>query len=174
MNRGQRPPEDRISLGSIPARQLGQHFLVFSVGSLLMLAVRVYNGVVMGGDPAWHQVIDLVGEKGGSTMAACLGLSAISVEGVNMVLAELFRRRRREEDLAEGEARGSAEGEARGLAEGEARGLAEGEARGLVEGQAQMHRLWMEWLHRKEAAESEGVPFGEPPPQPENLNGRDS
>ncbi len=123
-----------------------------------MLAVRVYNGVVMGGDPAWHQVIDLVGEKGGSTMAACLGLSAISVEGVNMVLAELFKRRRREENLAEGEARG----------------LAEGEAHGLIEGQAHMHRLWTEWLDRKEAAESEGVPFEEPPPQPENLNGRKS
>ena len=139
-----------------------------------MLAVRVYNGVVMGGDPSWHQVIDLVGEKGGSTMAACLGLSAISVEGVNMVLAELFKRKRREESLAEGEARGLAEGEARGLAEGEARGLAEGEARGLIEGQTHMHRLWTEWLDRKEAAESAGVPFDDPPPQPENLNGRES
>ena len=131
-----------------------------------MLAVRVYNGVVMGGDPTWHQVVDLVGEKGGSTMAACLGLSAISVEGVNMVLAELFKRKRREENLAEGEARG--------LIEGEARGLAEGEARGLIEGQTHMHRLWTEWLHRKEAAESEGVPFEDPPPQPDNLNGRRS
>lgn len=131
-----------------------------------MLAVRVYNGVVMGGDPTWHQVVDLVGEKGGSTMAACLGLSAISVEGVNMVLAELFKRKRREENLAEGEARG--------LIEGEARGLAEGEARGLIEGQTHMHRLWTEWLHRKEAAESEGVPFEDPPPQPDNLNGRES
>ncbi len=131
-----------------------------------MLAVRVYNGVVMGGDPSWHQVIDLVGEKGGSTMAACLGLSAISVEGVNMVLAELFKRKRREESLAEGEARG--------LAEGEARGLAQGEARGLIEGQTRMHRLWTEWLDRKEAAESAGVPFDDPPPQPENLNGRES
>ena len=115
-----------------------------------MLAVRVYNGVVMGGDPTWHQVVDLVGEKGGSTMAACLGLSAISVEGVNMVLAELFRRKRREEDIAEGE------------------------ARGVTEGQSHMHRLWTEWLRRKEAAESEGVPFEDPPPQPDNLNGRRS
>jgi hypothetical protein len=114
-----------------------------------MLAVRVYNGVVIGGDPTWHQVVDLVGEKGGSTMAACLGLSAISVEGVNMVLAELFRRKRREEDIAEGE------------------------ARGVTEGQSHMHRLWTEWLHRKEAAESEGVPFDESPPRPETLNGRE-
>ena len=71
-----------------------------------MLAVRVYNSVATGGDPTWHQVIDLIGEKGGSTMAACLGLSAISVEGINMVLAELFKRKRREE--SEGEARSKA------------------------------------------------------------------
>ena len=83
-------------------------------------------------------------------MAACLGLSAISVEGINMVLAELFRRKRREESLAEGE------------------------ARGLVDGQARMHRLWTEWLQRKEAAESDGGTFEEAPPQLENLNGRDS
>ena len=131
-----------------------------------MLAVRVYNGVATGGDPTWHQVIDLIGEKGGSTMAACLGLSAISVEGINMVLAELFKRKRREESLAEGEARG--------LIEGEARGLVEGEARGLVEGQTRMHHLWTEWLQRKEAAESEGATFDEAPPELENLNGRES
>ena len=164
---------DRISLGTIPVEQLRQHFAVFSVGSLLMLAVRVYNGIVVaGGDPTWHQVIDLIGEKGGGTMVACLGLSAIGVEGANMVLAELMKRRRRQENLAEGEARGLAEGEARGLAEGEARGLAEGEARGLIEGQDRMHRLWSEWLARKEAAESAGEPFNEPPPRPESLNGR--
>ena len=115
-----------------------------------MLAVRVYNGVATGGDPTWHQVIDLIGEKGGSTMAACLGLSAISVEGINMVLAELFKRKRREESLAEGE------------------------ARGLVEGQTRMHHLWTEWLQRKEAAESEGATFDEAPPELENLNGRES
>ena len=134
---------DRISLGTIPAEQLRQHFAVFSVSSLLMLAARVYNGVVIaGGDPTWHQVIDLIGEKGGSTMAACLGLSAIGVEGVNMVLAELIRRRR--------------------------------EQRSVSEGAARMHKLWSEWLARKEAAEANGEPFDEPPPQPPNGSGRDS
>ena len=142
---------DRISLGTIPVEQLRQHFAVFSIGSLLMLAVRVYNGIVIaGGDPTWHQVIDLMGEKGGSTMAACLGFSAIAVEGVNMVIAELMKRRRRQESLAEGE------------------------ARGLVEGQDRMHRLWTEWLSRKEASEVIGEPFNEPPPQPGSRNGRDA
>ena len=75
-------------------------------------------------------------------MAACLGLSAIGVEGVNMVLAELMRRRR--------------------------------EQRSASEGAAHMHKLWTEWLARKEAAESIGEAFDEPPPQPPNGAGRDS
>lgn len=100
---GEQERRNRISLGSIPAGQLSQHFAAFGISSLIMLAVRVYNGVlVTGADPTWHQVIDLIGEKGGSTMAACLGLSSIGVEGGNMVLAELFRRNRRQKDFAEG------------------------------------------------------------------------
>lgn len=134
---------DRISLGTIPAGQLRQHFAVFSISSLLMLTVRVYNGVVIaGGDPTWHQVIDLIGEKGGSTMAACLGLSSMGVEGLNMVLAELMRRQREERSASEGAAR--------------------------------MHKLWSEWLARKEAAEANSEPFDEPPPQPPKGTGRDS
>ena len=144
----------RVSLGSIPASQLRQHFIVFSISSLLMLAARVYNGVeVSGVDPTWHQIIDLIGEKAGSTMAACLGLSAIGVEGANMVLAELLKRQW-----------------AREASEAEARAEARNEARGA----ARMHRLWTEWLSRKEAAESRGEPFDEPPPQPENGTGRDT
>ena len=112
-----------------------------------MLAVRVYNGVVSAGsDPTWRQVIDLIGDKGASTMAACIGLSAIGVEGVNMVLAELMKRKRAQRDEDQGEARGA----------------------------ARMHRLWSAWLERKEAAEAKGEPFNEPPPQPPNGARRDS
>ena len=108
-----------------------------------MLAVRVYNGVVIaGGDPSWHQVIDLIGEKGGSTLAACLGLSAIAVEGANMVLAELMKRKRQQSSEARGEAR--------------------------------MHRLWAEWLSRKETAQANGEPFDEPPPQLVQGTGRNT
>lgn len=140
----------RVSLGTIPATQFRQHFIVFSISSLLMLAARVYNGIEVSGiDPTWHQIIDLIGDKAGSSMAACLGLSAIGLEGANMVLAELMKRKW-------------------------ARDAAEGEARSEARGQAQMHRLWTEWLERKDAAEAKGEPFNEPPPQPPNGKGRDS
>ena len=48
------------------------------------------------------------------------------------------------------------------------------ERRSTYEGAAKMHRLWTEWLRRKEAAESAGEPFNEPPPQLPNGSGRDS
>ena len=138
-------PQRRISLGTIPVGQLRQHFIVFSASSLLMLAARVYNGVVLAGvDPTWHQIIDLVGDKAGSTLVACLGLSAIGVEGVNMVLAELMKREW-------------------------AQRAQSSEARGESRGAARMHRLWTEWLSRKEAAEAQGQPFDEPPPQQEDV-----
>jgi predicted transposase YdaD len=44
---------------------------------------------------------------------------------------------RREEAVAEGEAKGRAEGEAKGRAEGEVKGRAEGEAKGRAEGKAE-------------------------------------
>ena len=145
-----RDPQRRISLGTIPVGQLRQHFVVFSISSLLMLAARGYNGAVLAGvDPTWHQIIDLVGDKAGSTLVACLGLSAIGVEGANMVLAELMKRQW-------------------------AQRASESEARSEARGAARMHRLWTEWLSRKEAAEAKGQPFDEPPPQQEDANGRDT
>ena len=70
-----------------------------------------------------------------------------------MVLAELMKRQW-----------------AQRASEDEARSEARGEARGA----AKMHRLWIEWLSRKEAAENNGQPFDEPPPQQEDSNGRDT
>jgi hypothetical protein len=142
---GESIDQDRISLSSIPARLFGWHLGAFSVSSLLLLAVRVYNGIVTaGGDPNWHQVIELIGAKGGSTMAACVGFSAIAVEGGNRMLGELFKRRIRRE------------------------GYAEGRNKGFSDGEEVMSLRWQEWLRRKEAAESTGEPFDEPPPTPQN------
>lgn len=48
------------------------------------------------------------------------------------------------------------------------------EQRSVSEGAAQMHKLWSEWLARKEAAEANGESFDEPPPQAPNGSGRES
>ena len=96
--------DDRVSLSSIPADLLGWHLGVFSGSTLLLLGARVYNGVVaVGNDATWHQILELIGAKGGSSMAVCVGFSAIAVEGGNRMLGELFKRRIRRKGFADGE-----------------------------------------------------------------------
>ena len=51
-----------------------------------------------------------------------------------------------------------------GRAEGRAEGITEGRAEGVTEGRAEADREWAGWLARKEAAERQGLPFDEPPP----------
>ena len=46
-----------------------------------------------------------------------------------------------------------------------------GEARGEERGQAQADQEWDDWLARKEAAESQGQPFDEPPPSVRRREG---
>ena len=58
------------------------------------------------------------------------------------------------------------EAEAKGRAEGEAKGRAEGETKGKVEN----YQVWAAWNARRIEAESKGLPFDEPPPEPpENV-----
>ena len=51
-----------------------------------------------------------------------------------------------------------------GRAEGRAEGITEGRAEGITEGRTEADQEWAGWLARKEAAESQGLPFDEPPP----------
>ena len=47
-----------------------------------------------------------------------------------------------------------------GRAEGRAEGITEGRAEGITEADQE----WAGWLARREAAERQGLPFDEPPP----------
>ena len=49
-------------------------------------------------------------------------------------------------------------------------GLATGIARGVAKGSADTNRNWSEWNRRREAAEEEGRPFTEPPPDIERAS----
>ena len=59
---------------------------------------------------------------------------------------------------------GRAEGRAEGITEGRAEGITEGRAEGVTVGRAEADREWAGWMARKEAAERQGLPFDEPPP----------
>ena len=64
-------------------------------------------------------------------------------------------RRRSEEALAEAKAQAKAQTK---------KALAEAKAQGMAQGMAQANEKWEAWLERKEAAETNGKPFDEPPP----------
>ena len=49
----------------------------------------------------------------------------------------------------------------------EARGRAEGRQEGRAEGHTAERAAWRDWLNRKNAAETQGLPFDEPPPDEE-------
>ena len=51
-----------------------------------------------------------------------------------------------------------------GRAEGRAEGVTVGRAEGVTVGRAEADQEWTGWLARKEASESQGLPFDEPPP----------
>ena len=54
--------------------------------------------------------------------------------------------------------------QAKGMAEGLAEGKAEGMAEGVTKGAAKSHESWRAWYERMQAAQREGRPFDEPPP----------
>ena len=51
-----------------------------------------------------------------------------------------------------------------GRAEGREEGIALGLEEGITIGRQEADRQWVEWLARKNAAESQGLPFDEPRP----------
>ena len=57
--------------------------------------------------------------------------------------------------------------EARGREQGRQEGMAEGRQEGRAEGHTAERAAWRDWLNRKNAAETQGLPFDEPPPDEE-------
>ena len=55
-------------------------------------------------------------------------------------------------------------GEAEGMAQGMAQGIAEGRAEGMARGAAKSNQAWRAWYDRMQAAQREGRPFDELPP----------
>ena len=52
-------------------------------------------------------------------------------------------------------------------ARGREKGRQEGRAEGWAEGHTAERAAWRDWLNRKNAAETQGLPFDEPPPDEE-------
>ena len=57
--------------------------------------------------------------------------------------------------------------------EGETKGEAKGMAEGITKGAAKANRAWRAWYERMQAAQLEGRPFNEPPPDTINAGEQD-
>ena len=105
-----------------------------------------------------------------SVVEAITIVAIIQVVDVFMYLTNKFKTKVKKQ-VEEAEAKGRAEGEAKGRTEGEAKGRTEGEAKGRLEN----YEVWAAWNARRIAAESKGLPFDEPPPEPpENVQDTES
>ncbi len=84
------------------------------------------------------------------------GFAMVTAKYLTDNFLEPWREKRREKVRAEGRA----EGLAKGLVEGENKGRAEERSKWDEE-----RRKWIDWNRRRLEAESNGVPFDEPPPE---------
>ena len=86
-----------------------------------------------------------------------------------MVFGTWYRQRTRERARAEGLAEGLEEGKKAGLEAGTKAGRQIGRQQGMQE----QHERWLQWLDRRQQAEANGLPFDEPPPTPDNSDGKE-
>ena len=129
-----------VSLFSVPLRRIRPHFWTFSACFVATLVFYICVHTIAIENATWRQTPSLVMADTARAGAFWLFASPILLEVGIMVFAALFRYETRE------------------------KGRAEGLAEGLEEGIAQANAAWRAWNDRRLAAEANGEPFTEPPP----------
>ena len=154
---GRRPePGDGEEWGNlfglpIPLRRLRWHFWSFSAGVTIMTAFSVAarlaappeagsECVAVASGLQWHQVSSAMLAVIVPTVIFCGVYSPIIVEGIAMVLAAFYSRRKRQEAVEKGRTEGK------------------------EEGREEANAAWEAWNSRRLEAEAVGRPFNEPPP----------
>ena len=100
---------------------------------------------------------------GGATMVTARYLNKKLIEPLDRKRNEEIERRINE-SRSEGKEEGIAQGMSQGIAQGMSQGIAQGIAQGIEQGAERERRAWTEWNSRRVEAESNGLPFDEPPP----------
>ena len=177
------PQDDRESIWSITRTRRALYFGLFSLYAFAGIGFLIWYHVFERRTDTWPEIILSITQGIGVNTVGAAGLALLTIEGPKtvMVLADYIEERwvkpLRERNRAEAEARRAkirAEEEARQArirAEEEARQArirAEEEAhqaRIRAEGQAQIQAAWEAWNGRRLAAEANGEPFDEPPPE---------
>ena len=150
---GERDPwELRTGILNIPTRLIRWFSAIFTAAWLILTAVTSYNSANAQVGASWDSLIVGIVNAGAPNIGLALPTAYILTEVIDMVLGAWYRQRTRARAREEG------------LEEGRKEGREEGHQQGMLEQQER----WLQWLERRRAAESNGAPFDEPPP---DLNG---
>ena len=133
-----------VSLFSVPLHRIRPHFWTFSACFVATLLFYICIHTIAAENPSWRQAPSLIMADAALAGGFWLFASPILLEVGIMVFAALYRYEKRQQDLAEGREEGIAQGRDEGIAEANA--------------------AWRAWYDRRLAAEANGEPFTEPPP----------
>ena len=137
-----------VSLFSVPLHRIRPHFWTFSACFIATLIFYIVVHTITIENATWRQTPSLVMADTARAGAFWLFASPILLEVAIMVFAALYNHEKREE--------------------GRRKGREEGIAEGREEGIAQANAAWRGWNDRRLAAEANGEPFTEPPPDATN------
>ena len=138
-------PEQRESIWSVTKRTRILYFVTFSVLVIIHMAlIAVYETAVNDKD-AIYETWTAIWATSSRMAPAWVVVSLILAEvgDWSMVLAEIFREKRRKE---------------------QERRIQEASSQARGEGRAELQARWEAWLKRREEAEKNNLPFDEPPP----------
>ena len=159
------PHDDRESIWSITRARRALYFGLFTLYGLSGIGFLIWYHVFERRTDTWPEIILSITQGIGINTVGAAGLALLTIEGPKtiMVLADyieerwlnpLKERRRREAEERREQARAEAE-----------QRIAKIRAEGRAEGEAQNHAAWAAWNDRRVAAEANGEPFDEPPPE---------
>ena len=125
-----------VSLFSVPLRRIRPHFWTFSACFVATLIFYTCIHTIAAENPSWREAPSLIMADAALAGGFWLFASPILLEVAIMVFAALYRHEKRQQDLAEGREQGI----------------------------SQANAAWRAWYDRRLAAEANGEPFTEPPP----------
>lgn len=161
--------EERTGILNIPTRLIRWFSGIFTTVWLILTGISSYNSFSTHGGESWDaQTIGIIG-AGAPNIGFALPAAYILTEVIDMVFGTWYRQRTRERARAEGLAEGLEEGKKAGLEAGTKAGRQIGRQQGMQE----QHERWLQWLDRRQQAEANGLPFDDPPPTPDNSDGKE-
>ena len=93
---------DRVSILSVPASRIKPHFWTYSVGLTLHIAYNIYANLTSAENMAWRKLPAAIIADTVPAIGFWLVFGAILAEGINMVLAAMFRHKNRQEGINRG------------------------------------------------------------------------